>query len=398
MVYLKGMIDRIAKASCGPKMHVNRSKETPSIKNSTYPYALRKLTTLRLQRQRRLNGTEIGNDYDLLLHFITLPSLRSFTGGIHPKSTLCGTCAAGPQRSEYTSQVNNLNLCSTNPATPQPLLSNFRSLRSFSFTASGGRRNKDGFLIRNLLATLSQYAGHFLQELTLHLEDYNAGDAGSWDDLGSLMAFEKLTNVDIDAQYLMWDQERTAPWLPGILPPTLKTLRLGKLDQMIRGLKHAVIFEILTLTKGIQRRHRYPNLPCGAMLTAYVIKVSNQDDAAPWFNRWQNLFRTAPWFPKWQRSWERAETTQDMPQKFPDLGEDLPGTGGFLGLPDVQDAVMKRLFGPSDKVGAVWPDLVELQVESMDVRIQHLVKEICQGIRPRFGPEAMKPDMGMRMF
>ncbi|ERF71998.1 hypothetical protein EPUS_09364 [Endocarpon pusillum Z07020] len=210
MVYLKGMINRIAKASCGPKMYVNRSKEIPSIKNSTYPHALRKLTTLGLQRQCGLNGTEIGDDYDLLLHFINLPSLSSFIGGIGPESTLRATCAASPQQPEYTSHE-------------------------------------------------------------------------------------------------------------------------------------------------IQRRHPYPYLPYGATLTAYVIKVFNQDDAAPWFKRWQNLFRTAPWFPKWQRSWDRAEITQAMSQNLPDHEEGLPGTGGFLGLPDVQDAVVKRLFGPSEKVGAVWP-------------------------------------------
>ena len=118
------------------------------------------------------------------------------------------------------------------------------------------------------------------------------------------MVFEKLSNVDIDAQYLMWDQERTAPWLHGVLPPTLKTLRLGKLDQMIHGLKHAVMFEIFTTTKEIQRRHPDPNLPYGAITTAYVIKVFNQDDAAPRFKRWQNLSRPAPWFKKWQGSWE----------------------------------------------------------------------------------------------
>ena len=62
-----------------------------------------------------------------------------------------------------------------------------------------------------MLATLSQYAGQCLQKLTLHLEDDDVEDASAWDELGSLMAFERLTNVDIDAPYLMWDQEGTTP-------------------------------------------------------------------------------------------------------------------------------------------------------------------------------------------
>ena len=55
-----------------------------------------------------------------------------------------------------------------------------------------------------------------------------------------------------------------------------------------------------------------------------------------------------------------------MSQNLPDPDEDLlPGVGGFLGLPDVPDVVMKRLFGD-------------------------LAREICHAVWPEFGPDSHK--------
>ncbi len=49
MVYLKRMIDRILHASCEPQTDASRSKEIPTIEDSTCPHALQKFTTFGLQ-------------------------------------------------------------------------------------------------------------------------------------------------------------------------------------------------------------------------------------------------------------------------------------------------------------------------------------------------------------
>ncbi len=385
-IYLKRMISRIINASCEPQMDVNRFKKIPTIKNSTYPHALHKLTRFTLQSPFWPNRTEKGNDANLLLHFIKLPSLRSFSGRIASESTSLAPNAARSQKSEYASHIENLELWHTLPAALQPLLSNFCSLRSFSFTAPRGHRNEGGSQFRHMLATLSQYAGHCLQELALGLEDDNAEDAGAWNEMGSLMAFEKLTVVDTDAQYLVWDEEGTSPWLSRILPPTLKTLRMGMVDEMINGLKNAVLDGIFSKGQKILRRRRHrERLYNDPSRAAYVANASNQDDDAPaqWIKRWQNLHHTAPWFELWHELWPRAEITENTPQQHvPPRNEDSPSPDGFFGLTGLQGAVFRKLLGPGEEVGVAWPDLVELKVESEDARIQDMVTKFCQAVRP----------------
>lgn len=165
------------------------------------------------------------------------PSLRSVVGTVASEPTSLAIHASTSQQSEYASHIETLNLYHTVPALLEPFLSTFRSLRSLSLTAQGGYRIAQGSQLHNLLATLSQYAGHCLQDLTLHLKRCDFEEIGAWKELGNLMASEKLTNVDVDALYLGSDHEGTAPWLYRILPPILKTLRLGKVDEMINHLK-----------------------------------------------------------------------------------------------------------------------------------------------------------------
>lgn len=45
---------------------------------------------------------------------------------------------------------------------------------------------------------------------------------------------------------------------------------------------------------------------------------------------------------------------------------------------------LQRLFGPFDKVGVEWPDLVELKAEIEDVRIQNMVAQLCQAVPTGF--------------
>lgn len=188
-VYLKRMIDRIAKATFEPQIDTNRSEEIPTMENSSHPHALHKFTTLGLQSSCWFDGTESGNDYDSLLLLINLSSVRSFIGRLRQSPRRSPLMPLALNRVSFPYQ--NLHLCYDIPAALQPLLSNFRSLGSFSFTAAGGRRIEDGSQSGNMLATLLQCAGHGLQELSLHLEDHNVEDAGAWDALGSLIPVEK---------------------------------------------------------------------------------------------------------------------------------------------------------------------------------------------------------------
>ena len=213
-----------------------------------------------------------------------------------------------------------------------------------------------------MLDDLAVAAGHSLEELRLFSKVQYAEALSRRQSVENLMAFEKLRVLDLDAHFLAGLDHGWESAHGQVVPSSLEWFRLGKVDGVLGGLaremRREAELEIVRQSKNRPIPHEVTVELLGRLL------MQRHDDES------------------WSRCLNDAETRELLTRFVESSDENLEAVRKFVQLPHLPEVMLESLFGSFENMAGLWPNLVELRVESEDKHVQDICKKVSRSLWP----------------
>ena len=82
-----------------------------------------------------------------------------------------------------------------------------------------------------------------------------------------------------------------------------------------------------------------------------------------------------------QYLYDDSDISEHLARFLENSDENLEAARRFLQLPHLQEVMLQSLFGSFENMAGLWPNMVELRVESEDKHVQEVCK-VCQSLWP----------------